>query len=124
MVIEGPAFSSASPGAWDRAGLWWLIVEHLVSTNTPVAVCPPSTLKKFATGNGRAQKADMRVAWLTRTGEDIPDDNQVDAAWLATAGTLALGRPVMQLPVHNRASLAKIDWPDGVDLAGLQEVAA
>lgn len=43
----------------------------------------PNTLKKRATGNGRAEKADM-AAWAShRSGRDIRDDNEADAVCLA-----------------------------------------
>lgn len=115
VVIEGPALNMSNPGTWDRAGVWWMVVDHLHAHEVPVAVCPPSTLKKLATGNGRAQKPDMRVAWLQRAGEDVADDNECDAAWLATAGALQLGHAVVQLPVHNLASLGKVAWPAGFE---------
>ena len=47
------------------------------------AAFAPSSLKKRATGNGRAEKADM-AAWAShRSGRDIRDDNEADAVCLA-----------------------------------------
>jgi|AACY02.12.fsa_nt_gi Holliday junction resolvasome, endonuclease subunit len=43
----------------------------------------PSSLKKRATGNGRAEKADMAAEACRRTGKDIRDDNEADAVCLA-----------------------------------------
>lgn len=55
-------------------------VEHQISTVRELA---PSSLKKRATGHGRADKADM-AAWAShRSGQDIRDDNQADAVCLA-----------------------------------------
>ena len=48
--------------------------------SVPYVVLPPATLKKFATGRGNADKSDMRMALYQRTGADVRDDNQVDAA--------------------------------------------
>lgn len=84
------------------------------------AFLSPATLKKFATGNGRADKpmmaaalidffGDRYVGALTGTaqiigGINLTDDNQVDAAWLRLAGRTWLGlepdlldrRPVLE----------------------------
>lgn len=110
VVIEGPALSRNTGHVWDRAGLWWLVVEWLAQT-TDVAILTPTTLKKFATGRGNATKGDMRVAWLTRRGEDCRDDNQVDSGWLACAGAHHLGSPVLALPKTHTAALERGDWP-------------
>lgn len=75
------------------------------------AFLSPATLKKFATGNGRADKVDMANALIEhyglRAGEieidsknrqfvpalgiELTDDNQVDAAHLRLAGLVRLG---------------------------------
>lgn len=111
VVVEGPAYSrGASAGTWDRAGLWWLVYTWL-HDSAPVAVVPPSSLKKYATGRGNATKADMRVALLQRLDRDERDDNAVDAAWLALMGADWLGQPVVGLPRSHTDALAKVAWP-------------
>ena len=44
----------------------------------PVRTVQPTKLKKFATGNGRADKADM-ITFAKGQGADPHDDNQADA---------------------------------------------
>jgi crossover junction endodeoxyribonuclease RuvC len=45
---------------------------------------PPTSLKKFATGQGTASKERMTVAAQREwPGVDFPTDDAVDAAWLA-----------------------------------------
>lgn len=83
----------------------------LIRAGVPYVLIPPGTLKKYATGNGGATKADMRVALLQRTGVDLRDDNQVDAAWLRFMGLDWLGHPVVNLPKAQREALAKVSWP-------------
>lgn len=63
-----------------------VIRELLQSYKIPYLLVSAATLKKFATDNGRADKAQMRSAWLEMTGEDNPRDDEVDAAWLRTLG--------------------------------------
>lgn len=112
VVIEYPTLSQGRQGGHlDRHGLWWLVVDWLTGV-APVATITASSLKKYATGRGNADKADMRVAWLQRHGDDVRDDNQVDAAFLACAGAHRLGHPVLALPKTHTVALDKGDWPD------------
>jgi Holliday junction resolvasome RuvABC endonuclease subunit len=41
-----------------------------------------ATLKKFATGSGRAEKADMIARARERFKPDLADDNEADALWI------------------------------------------
>ncbi|HUR74418.1 MAG TPA: hypothetical protein VMZ00_09080 [Sporichthya sp.] len=114
-VIEGPSYGSMSgSGHHEAAGLWWHITCALAEHRVPYAVVPPSTLKKYATGSGKATKPDMRVALLQRTGIDERDDNKVDAFWLRAAGLDQLGHPIVDLPKSHRDALAKVAWPQAV----------
>ena len=83
----------------------------LLHVDVPYALVPPAAVKKFATGSGNATKADMRMSWFKRTGMDVRDDNQVDAAWLREMGLHYHGCPTFQLPAAQTAVLAKITWP-------------
>jgi Holliday junction resolvasome RuvABC endonuclease subunit len=70
----------------------------------------PAGLKKFATGSGIATKPDMRMEIFKRTGQDIRDDNQVDAWWLRQLGLQHLGECELGLPKKNLGALDAIDW--------------
>lgn len=78
----------------------------------PYVLVPPATLKKYATGKGNADKTAMALALYKRTGLELADDNQVDAAWLRFAGLDALGFPAFELPKVQRDALAKVSWPE------------
>lgn len=86
-----------------------ILIDHAI----PYALVPPATLKRYATGRGNATKSDMRMALYQRTGADLRDDNQVDAAWLRYMGLDALGHPIVALPKQQRDAMnAKgITWP-------------
>jgi Holliday junction resolvasome RuvABC endonuclease subunit len=113
VVIEGPSYGSKGAGTWDRAGLWWLLVDRLVGRHHPFVVVPPAVLKKYAAGRGNATKTDMAVALAKRmNGFELRDDNQVDAWWLGAAGRQHLGCPVVEVPKTHREALAKVDWPE------------
>jgi Holliday junction resolvasome RuvABC endonuclease subunit len=63
-----------------------VIREVLQGYRVPYLLVSAATLKKFATNNGRADKAMMRAAWLHYALEDNPRDDEVDAAWLRALG--------------------------------------
>ncbi|MEU0940373.1 Holliday junction endonuclease [Embleya sp. NPDC005971] len=84
----------------------------LLDCSVPYALVTAAGLKKYATGRGNADKADMRMALYQRTGLDLRDDNQVDAWWLRAMGLDHLGYPVVELPAAQRAMLDKVTWPE------------
>ncbi len=81
----------------------------LINNGLPYVTVAAATLKKYATGKGNATKADMRMAWFQRTGEDVRDDNQVDALWLRQIGLALLDDPTaIPLPKTHTAALDKV----------------
>ena len=106
VVIEAPSFGSNYPGHHAIAGLWWILVATVVGKGCPVVQVAPSSLKKFATGNGRAKKVQMRSAWLEHTGADVADDNRVDALFLRQIGLHLVGDPeAIDLPKNQMAAI-------------------
>lgn len=62
VILEGLSFGNLGNMTRDLAGLQFAIVIHLryhMEYERPIDIIPPPTLKKFATGNGRADKQDM-----------------------------------------------------------------
>lgn len=101
LVFEDVIFlgSQAQTQLWAslRAALWMLAIKHQVA----IFCVPVATLKRFATGDGTAQKQGMAEALLRaeperysaapepgfiRQGNRPVDDNEVDAIWLARYG--------------------------------------
>ena len=81
----------------------------LINCDLPYVTIPAATLKKYATGKGNATKADMRMAWYQRTGEDVRDDNQVDALWLRQIGLTLRGySEAIPLPKAQFAAIEKV----------------
>ena len=115
VVIEGPAFGMNNNATHELAGLWWELVVRLAESGNQVAVLSPGQLKKFATGNGRATKPDMRMALYKHTGIDVRSDDEVDAYWLRQAGLVRIGhRAAFSLPKTQTAVLDSIAWPEGI----------
>lgn len=123
VVMEGPSYGNQGKarqsGHHERAGLWWLVRVALAHRGHPVAVVPPATLKRYATGKGNADKATVvrevtkRFPWFDG-GED-----EADALVLAAMGADHLGQPFAVMPQSHRAALAGVEWPDTADLLGL-----
>lgn len=68
----------------------------LQDLNIPYVFITPSTLKKAATGSGKATKPDMAKALqvFVDNGDveiNLKDDNQVDAFWLREVGITLMG---------------------------------
>jgi len=55
----------------------------LYNAQIPTRVVPPTMLKKFCTGNGRADKSMILREVFRRWGVEAKDDNQADASVLA-----------------------------------------
>ncbi len=60
VSIEGLAFGMKGNVTRDLGGLQFVIISHLQEVKKqPVKIIAPLTVKKFATGNGRAKKNEM-----------------------------------------------------------------
>ncbi len=106
VVIEAPSYGSNHPGHHAVAGLWWILVATVVGKGCPVVQVAPSSLKKFATGNGWADKSGMLTAWLEHGGAYITDDNRVDARWPRQIGLHLMGDPeALDLPARQLAAI-------------------
>jgi Holliday junction resolvasome RuvABC endonuclease subunit len=57
----------------------------------PYMILSPASLKKFATGNGGADKTGMALAAFKRLGREYGTSDECDADWLRIAGRFAYG---------------------------------
>lgn len=116
IAIEAPAYSRNVGSTWDRAGLWWLVIQGLDQLHIPYAAIPPTTVKKFAADKGNADKTAV-AAGMTRLWRDHAspqDDNQFDALALATMAAVHTDhRALAPLTILERHKLAAagITWP-------------
>ena len=110
--VEGPSHHSVGGSVWDRGGLWWLIVDGLCARDIPVAVIPPMSRAKYATGKGNSRKAAVLEAAQHRYGAVLDNDNEADALVLRAMGLDWLGQPLADVPDGHRAALAGCQWPD------------
>ena len=106
VMIEWYSFGSSTKGLRSIAELGGAVRLALYHLRVPYLDVPPSTLKKYATGNGQAGKIEMVQAASKRLGYDGHDDNEADALWLRALGLDLLDEPVVALPAGNRKALA------------------
>lgn len=111
VVIEQLPFTAPKFAAkfQERCALYYRVTEFLARRKIPVVEVGATTLKLFATGNGRADKtqviASMQSLW---PHADIRnDDNRADALTLASIGAMELGWYEPELPHHVSP---RIDW--------------
>ncbi|OLT27768.1 hypothetical protein BJF83_17445 [Nocardiopsis sp. CNR-923] len=115
-VIEGPAYGHGRQAGHDElAALRWMVRDALDRNGLPVAIVPPSTLKLWATGNGRAGKGDVAAAMDARhTGLGLlvgQRYDEADALALADMGAAWLDNWCLS-PAQQRA-MSGVTWPAG-----------
>jgi Holliday junction resolvasome RuvABC endonuclease subunit len=117
VVVEGYSFASQYQAAnlGELGGVVRMVLadEHEQHPEMAWVVIPPSSLKKYATGSGKADKTAMVVAARERLGWDGMSHDQADATWLRALGLDLLGAPPALLPKTHRAALAGIEPVQG-----------
>ncbi|MEV5140324.1 hypothetical protein AB0K71_06055 [Streptomyces syringium] len=112
-AVEGPvSYSQPGGSTWDRAGLWWQVVDRLIGRDIPVAVIPPTCRAKYATGSGAARKAAVLEAAQRRYGAILDSDDEADALILRAMGLHFLGQPLTDVPAGHGVALVGCRWPD------------
>jgi Holliday junction resolvasome RuvABC endonuclease subunit len=126
-VIEAGAFSrGAQSGAAEvLSGLRLMVRHRLWRLGVPYAMVPPSTLKLYTTGYGKATKQQMVAAVDVRYRAGLADVkvkdgryDMADALGLAAMGYDHLDRPLYEhgyetgQPGPHRDSLNAVCWPD------------
>jgi len=114
IVVEGPSYGSTGGTAHDRSGLWHRALAFPLSLGIPVVEVPPTIVKKYATGNGGADKDKVLAAVIRRYPDADVDGNDVaDALILAAIGYRHIANPIeASLPAVNLTALTKIRWPE------------
>lgn len=126
-VIEGSAFSrNKQTGHEELAALRLMVRKELWWLGIPFAIVPPSTLKLYVTGYGKATKTQMVKALGERYGLDLKHVkaahgkyDMADAFALAAMGLHRCGSPLpSEGPPPVMKSLLAVPWPeiDGTSL--------
>jgi len=83
IYIEGLSYGSRGQKMLEISGLHYCIRCQLTKDGRPFKIIPPTTLKKFITGTGRAQKNLMLLKIYKKFGIEFDSDNIADAYSLA-----------------------------------------
>jgi Holliday junction resolvasome RuvABC endonuclease subunit len=82
IAYEAPHYRGG-PATEVLVGLSTRVEEHAAEANIRCVKVHSLTLKKFATGNGRADKAEMLIqASVMWPAKKFSDDNECDACWI------------------------------------------
>lgn len=91
VVIEGLGGLYKGEAARTMPMMHGAIRLELKRHRLPYMLLSPSSLKKFATGNGGADKTAMALAALKRLGREYRTNDECDADWLRVAGRTVYG---------------------------------
>lgn len=81
--LEGFGYGARGNAIFQLAGLGYMIREYFWNQKITLEIVPPKTLKKWATGNGNAQKDLMLMNVYKRWGVEFQDHNICDAYCMA-----------------------------------------
>lgn len=118
-VIEGMGRFKGNTGS-KIAEVHGAIKTELMDQGVPYVFVTPATLKKFATGNGSADKALMMAEAYRQAGLRFKDSDTCDAWWLQQASHDHYGLPLsIPKPDHDRSELLEtVDWPSAITQTG------
>lgn len=122
LAVEGPAYAN-DPGAGELHGLRWAVYRHWTRHAVPFVEVNPSTLKLYATGNGRAEKTLVVQAIRRHYGDrfDIPlrkvdgREDVADAIALVAMAARSIGRPIDEDHPTRLRAVRTPRWNNGED---------
>ena len=83
VYIEGPSYSSNGAFYLQMGALHYYLRIFLSKKGIKYKIIPPTTLKKFAAGNGKAKKELMLLNIYKKWNMEFEDNNLADAYALA-----------------------------------------
>lgn len=86
LVFEGYAMGRAAFRAFDLGELGGILKVAIYEKGVPLLLVPPTNLKLFATGSGRADKDAVRIAMNRVGGILFANDDEADAYGLLQMG--------------------------------------
>lgn len=109
-AIEGYAFGRPQ-GMAALGELGGVIRVALAEEGIAIVDVPPSSLKKYATGKGNADKQLVLTEAVRRLGYAGSSNDEADALWLYTMTCDALCGTTPVVPALNRTALDGVEWP-------------
>ncbi|HEX5567407.1 MAG TPA: hypothetical protein VFY14_10875 [Streptomyces sp.] len=116
VAVEGPSYGHSGPRLHeDLVYLRGWLRRYCYHHHIPYAVVPPSSLKLYVAGYGKASKGEIRTHIRARYGIETEGGGRYDMS--DAYGALAaardwLGYPLAPVPERNREALDGCQWPD------------
>jgi crossover junction endodeoxyribonuclease RuvC len=123
ILIEGYSFGTMKHQAESLAEYGGILRWHLLEHTEHIYEVAPSTLKKFATGTGRGDKALIMAHVAMRWGRLFENSDEADAYVLARIGLAACGLD-SQCTASQKECALKVVGDDGPLLCGMATAAA
>ncbi|WP_336653303.1 MULTISPECIES: hypothetical protein [unclassified Leucobacter] len=119
VVLEAPSLGSQHGKAHERAGLWWLVADHLTKAGYTVAQAYPRTRAKYAAGHrpvADTRKGPQKKEVLAASRAEFPylelrSHDLADALSLARMGARFLGAPIDPSTPQRDEAVAAVRWP-------------
>lgn len=109
-VIEGYSMGSSLAHSHALGELGGIIRWTLWGKQIPFIDIPPSSLKKYLTGKGNADK-DLMLSTASRRFDRTLNNDEADALALWAMAMDAYGQSVLSVPESHREALMAIEWP-------------
>jgi crossover junction endodeoxyribonuclease RuvC len=111
VAIEGYAMAKAQ-GAHQLGELGGIYRMVCYDRRVPFVEIPPASVKRYATGNGNANKDDVLLAAVRRLGYEGRSKDEADALWILTMARHHYDHVDPGVPQTHLTGLAKVPWPD------------
>lgn len=85
-------------------------VKYALDPSFRIVEIPQTSLKKFATGMGNAQKSDMVLRAFKEFGVQASSEDEIDAFWMAVFGQHVLNIPE-DAPAYRKEAVGKLLTP-------------
>jgi len=104
IVIEDYAMGVRGGRSFSIGELGGIIKSDLLEKDYKVILIPPTVLKKFITGSGKAEKSTMSMNLYKKYGIELTNNNEVDACCLSMFGSFYEGS-CLGLPGYQKEML-------------------
>ena len=109
--VEGYAFGAKGQAVYQLAELGGIVRFWLYQHHLSVVEVTPSTLKKFATDRGNANKDQVLAAAIRQFYFKGDNNNAADAHIMWAMAREAYGGPIAKVPASRAAFVHRLPWP-------------
>ena len=112
VVVEGYSYGSKGRAVVNIGELGGVIRLAFYDAGIPYVEVPPSSLKRFATGKGNADKDSVLAAAIRRLDYDGHYHDEADALFLLEMARTHYDLPCTPMPKAHIDALDGVRWPE------------